>query len=119
MGDRRQIIIRQGKNEALYLYTHWMGQELPGILQNALKKIRTTDYDDEIVLPIGIIREMMDANNWSWEDQSGKGTLGIASSPIDSDYRNDVVVDIPSLTVSIGERKWSFYDYVNADTEAF
>ena len=38
MGDRGNVLVLQGGGEAVYLYTHWAGPELPGTVQAALKR---------------------------------------------------------------------------------
>ena len=44
MGDRGNVVIVAGEVPPIYLYTHWDGTELPGILADALgRRLRWTD----------------------------------------------------------------------------
>lgn len=57
MGDRGNIVVEQSDGSRIFLYAHWDGSELPGILQRALKK--RWRWSDEAYLTRIIFSEMI------------------------------------------------------------
>lgn len=40
MGDRANAYVHAGEEAGVYLYTHWSGTELPGVVRDALASPR-------------------------------------------------------------------------------
>lgn len=97
MGDRRNCVVKNG-GDTVYLYTHWRGHELPGVVQTALKRGQDR-WDDASYLARIIFCEMVKDSLMSTTG------YGISSRMVDSDYEGSDVVDVPSQTVSVGD--WS------------
>jgi hypothetical protein len=102
MGDRRQVHI---KNINLWIYTHWGGYDLPEVVQQAIKlaedRWMDTSYCSRIIA-MHIIQE----------NSSGSTGCGISDHSMDSEY-NDIFIDTEKLTVSIGEKTWTFKEYAD------
>ena len=52
MGDRGNIFIADGEEHGVYLYAHWHGSVLPGILRNALRRGRDRWSDTQYLARI-------------------------------------------------------------------
>lgn len=111
MGDRANIAIKQEvKSDEpvyIYFYTHWTGSELPVILQSALKRGRSRWGDDSYLNRI-IFSEMIQD---SVLDETG---YGISTSLGDNGHEI-IYVDHEAMTVTIGDKKWSFEEYLKAN----
>lgn len=120
MGDRGNILVKQygPKNEGpeyVYLYTHWSGHELPGILQDALKK--KWRWTDESYLARIIFQEMLG-------DDEGETGYGISARCMDNEHPF-LIVDCQEQTVALTEKRkpeqilkrWTFEDYTKLDIE--
>lgn len=115
MGDRANIAIVQHDGvahddppPAVYLYTHWMGHDLPLILQDALKRGEER-WSDEQYLPRIIFCQMVRG------DPDGLTSYGITNRMWDNN-RPVIWVDCEQQQVWFegSERKWTFREYVNA-----
>lgn len=102
MGDRRQAIVKQG-TEKVYLYTHWAGSELPEIVKAAMQRGKGRWRDAPYLTRI-IFSEMVKG------DILGETGAGIWSSNMDSEHP-DILIDIDTQTVSIGEEKRTFVQF--------
>ena len=89
MGDRGNIIVVDGKSK-VYLYTHWNGSELPGIIQAALKRSRER-WDDGQYLARILFCEMIRG------DINGLTGYGISSRIGDSG--TDIEVNLEDQAV--------------------
>lgn len=106
MGDRRSVEIIDG-GESIFLYTHWMGEWLPKIVQDAISLKKHWDNGPHLARVILI--EMLAAGN---EDEP----IGIWNQILDTDYPGkEVVVDCDIQHVKIGDRAWPFKDYAEAN----
>jgi hypothetical protein len=84
MGDRGNIVVRDqwlrdgGPGEAVFLYSHWGGMELPEVLRRALDK--RWRWDDGSYLARIIFEEMIDG------DRGGETGYGIGTRIMDNEY---------------------------------
>lgn len=99
MGDRANIKIKSeiGK-PALYIYSHWSGSELAGLLQNALKKAMPRKGDWNY-----FTRILVDQVMKSGRDQETGWGLGF--SPDDNEH-NLLVVNYETQTVKACTFNW-------------
>lgn len=120
MGDRANVIMRSKDQPDLFLYTHWAGYHLPGIVKEALA--RQQRWDDEAYLGRIIFCEMVKG---AVRDETG---FGISTRSCDNEYPF-LVVDVtqqrvyfekdpqrdyigrPSAAASAG---WDFRQYVDS-----
>lgn len=94
MGDRANVKVVDG-DSTVFLYTHWSGTELPGILKTALaRKVR---WDDGAYLTRIIFQEMVG-------DDTGESGYGISSTVGDGEDRV-LIVDVGTQTVEWGMKK--------------
>lgn len=127
MGDRRSIIVSEGKDaEAeVVLYTHWSGEELPTILRKALDRARDR-WDDTPYLARVIFCQML--ADWNPDDliEGVMGTTGFgieATIPGSMEYteanpETDIYVNTSDQTVYDGDGTvYSFEGYVKAYRE--
>lgn len=118
MGDRANVNVKEqfGNDvSSVFLYTHWSGSDLPGILQNALKRGRER-WDDGQYLARIIFQEMLGGNT------TGLTGYGISSIVGDGDTRV-LLVDVDKQAVVIqtksyggetyDEKSFTFDDYVS------
>lgn len=101
MGARANIII----NTEICLYSHWDGENLAIILQDALDRGKER-WNDVSYLTRIIFCEMIKNNVMSTTG------YGISTHIEDNDYPF-IWVDIDTNTVYISDRKFSFEEYVN------
>ncbi len=87
MGDRANVAIKDSDGGTVYLYTHWDGSELPGVVQTVLRRLndrvlrRLNDrWTDAPYLARIIFSRMVGAANWS--ETTG---YGISSGIVDND----------------------------------
>lgn len=114
MGDRGVVGIKQNIRKKddyiIYLYTHWGGSELPETLRRALaKKWR---WDDNSYLARIILCEMVK------DEEDGETGYGISGWPMFPDH-TPLIVDCETQTVSMGNRSWSFEEYLNTGTNNY
>lgn len=94
MGARAQVIITNGKNEGVALYTHWGSGSLPQTVARALA--RRQRWDDDAYLARIVFCEMMKDIG---ETLDGELSLGIEPG------RNvHFDLDYPPIVVNVGER---------------
>lgn len=103
MGDRGNIIVKDGESK-VYLYTHWMGSELPDIIKSALKRGKDR-WDDGAYLTRVLFQEMIGDD---------KGVTGFGISSVYGAGGTDVIVDVPSQSVTYRDVTTPFSDYVAA-----
>ncbi len=93
MGDRANLVVETRPDERLFLYTHWRGCELPGILQKALQ--RHQRWNDPAYLARILFCSMLD-------DPGGVTGFGIDTGMDDNNH--DLLVVIPDKqTVELHE----------------
>jgi len=92
MGDRANIVVKQDDGTRIYLYTHWRGYELPGILQAALER-GSDRWDDLQYLSRIIFQQMMGGD-------TGTTGFGISAAPGDNEHPY-LVVDCDAQTVTV------------------
>lgn len=85
MGDRGNIVIKEAGGGTIYLYTHWTGSELPGILAEALARGTDRWHDDPYLARI-IFCEMVKSDI--------NGTTGFGISATMGDGGTDIYVDV-------------------------
>lgn len=84
MGDRGNIVVRSGKGQEVFLYSHWGGTELPGIAQNVLR--RNLRHNDAAYLARLLFCAMVHGQE---KDETGYGI-----SVTRCDYEHfDIVID--------------------------
>ena len=104
MGDRGNIIVKDGKSE-VFLYSHWTGSDLPEVLKSALKRGKGR-WDDGQYLARIIFCEMVKGNEM---DETG---FGISS--IIGDGGTDITVNVDDQTVTDHRgRQKTFTQYVS------
>lgn len=101
MGDRSNIAIQDTNGNRVYLYAHWLGEDILTVVKDVLE--RRERWDDEPYLA----RMMFNAMTRGDEDDS----TGFGISTYLSDYDYPVIVVSPKE-----ERVW--LETVNADTRA-
>lgn len=118
MGDRANIAIKQndlqtkdGEPVHIYFYTHWSGEDLPMILQSALRRGEPR-WNDTPYLSRIIFSEMIQ------DDVLDETGYGISTYICDNEH-DIIYIDPESNTVSIGDRQWSFKDYVELPPDTF
>ncbi len=103
MGDRANICYHDDGG-TIYFYTHWDGEELPNILRAAL--LRGKDrWNDNAYLARVIFCEMIK------DDVLGLTGYGISTYLMDNEHPL-IYVYPGDQTVSIGEKEYSFAEYV-------
>lgn len=114
MGDRANVKVIEGES-TVYLYTHWTGTNLPGVLQAALKHAGQDQsrWNDGAYLARIIFCAMI-----SCEASQSKTGFGISSVVGDGEDRI-LTVDVDNQTVSDGNDSYSFNEYAheNPDNE--
>jgi hypothetical protein len=83
MGDRNNVKITYGTGDSVYLYSHWGGSQLEGIVQRVIE--RTTRLSDESYLARAIFSAMVA------DDIEGELGYGIAPYPPDQDAGNKMI----------------------------
>ena len=97
MGDRGNIVVDFGKDQKVYLYTHWTGTEIGQILQDALNSHEGQNRADD---PSYLTRILFDHLT---KGASNKET-GFGVSPYETDNNHPLLVVSPEhQTVRIGE----------------
>jgi hypothetical protein len=92
MGDRANIVLRQ-QDQAIYLYSHWGGYDMPETLRQALVNGRNR-WNDETYLGRIIFNTMTKG----YED--GEAGFGIGVYPSDNEYAY-LVVDARAGMVTV------------------
>lgn len=93
MGDRANVYVKDYNNTGVYLYTHWSGYELPGIVRDALA--RGEWHDDGAHLARIVFQQMIDGD-------SGTTGYGISAHLCDNEHPI-IVLDPQEETVSFAE----------------
>ena len=110
MGDRANVLVIDGESR-VYLYTHWAGTELPGVVRDALA--RRLRWSDGPYLTRMIFGQMVGPNG----GVMGETGYGISSVVGDGDNRVVVVdVDNQSVKIRISDMdvlSMTFDDFVN------
>lgn len=106
MGDRRNIELVYGGGNTIYLYAHWHGTALPGIVASALKRGKER-WDDDSYLSRIIFSEMVK------QDIEGLTGFGIAPYQMDENHPN-ILIDLANKTVD-GKSFKKFIDYHEED----
>lgn len=128
MGDRGNIVIRQGKNtnmDDVWFYTHWSGCEIKDTVRKALSKEER--WDDRAYLARIVFCELVK------DDAGGLTGFGISTKIGDNEY-DILVVDVPGQRVfEIGEdelmdgrvpagfeppQSWPFKEFIRNGTGA-
>jgi len=98
MGDRGNIVVDDGQNKPVFLYTHWTGTELPQILQRALKRGRgrwgDTAYLTRIIFSEMIQNEVLEETGY-----------GISTTLCDNEH-NILLVDDKYKEIRVLEADW-------------
>ncbi len=127
MGDRANCIIQyEGKkSKRVWFYTHWRGEQLPGIVKAALAK--EWRWDDEFYLPRIIFSQLVK------DQEAEEAGFGIALSVADNEHAY-LVVDLKKKRVffeappdeiwnkyhrltAAAKEGWSFDDYIKVGPE--
>lgn len=105
MGDRANLHVKNNdQDNGVYLYTHWNGSELPGVLRAALsKEVRWSDCQY-------LTRIIFDTMT---EGYHGEETgYGISAFLGDGCHRV-LVVNCEKQEVSYHDKTWTFQEYAN------
>ena len=93
MGDRANVVIQNGEDPDLYLYTHWNGDHLPSVLQRALRRGESR-WDEDHYLARIIFCSMVEG------DMDGLTGFGIGTCR--GDYNHpDLVVNTRDQAVTV------------------
>lgn len=90
MGDRGNIIVKEGCSE-VYLYTHWSGSDLPGIVSKSLRRGKDRWNDGPYLARI-LFCDMLNGDN---------GLTGFGISSVYGDGGTDITVDVDKQTVRL------------------
>lgn len=93
MGDRGNIVVSDGQNPPVFLYSHWTGSDLPKILQQALKRGKGR-WGDAPYLTRIIFSEMIK------DDVLAETGYGISTSITDNE-NNILLVDDDKRVVKV------------------
>jgi hypothetical protein len=111
MGDRGNIVMQFEGEQRIFLYTHWNGSGIAGVVRRALS--RRQRWDDDAYLTRIIFDELT-------QGQQGKETgFGISVQPPDNSH-DFVVVDVGAQAVRLEnpdtgkvKQTWTFEEFVN------
>lgn len=104
MGDRCNIRFRaETGDQPIYFYSHWGGDQLPIVLQNALKQHKRWD-DDQYLSRIIFCAMIKDA-------VSSEHGFGISLRLYDNEHPI-INVNVETQTVSWCDNEWSFEQYI-------
>ena len=101
MGDRRQAILEDNGNE-IYIYVHSAGSDLEDIVRKAIREAWgrcDNDYCNRIIMH-NIFEDVTSSKNHTG--------CGVSTNHIDSDYENDIYINVEKKLVSIGDQFWTF-----------
>lgn len=93
MGDRANVVIRDGNGADVWLYTHWAGSELPGIVRAALKRGEERWTDAPYLARI-VFCEMIR------RDVDGLTGYGISADMCDNEH-DIMVLDVDAARVKV------------------
>lgn len=103
MGDRGNVRVQQDNGDAVYIYSHWAGSELPELVQEALR--RRARWDDPSYLT-RIIYDTCVGTDFGTETGWGLTTYEMDENhPTVEVYPNDELV-------RYGEFEWTFEDFI-------
>lgn len=102
MGDRANIKIKQPEGQALYLYSHWGGSNLPQVLQDALTRGKER-WNDETYLARIIFSQMV-------KDDILELT-GYGLSTYETDGFVICEVDTDAQMVKYADKNYTFTEY--------
>ena len=97
MGDRGNIIFFEQIDDqvgTVYLYTHWLGYEMPRIVQKALK--RKIHWDDSAYLARTVFDELVGRN------QGSDGGFGISAFMQDNEHPL-LLIDVANQLIGVVE----------------
>jgi hypothetical protein len=110
MGDRRNVVLcfdPDDEDRRVYLYTHWYGDQLPLIVQNAIR--RRERWDDPPYLSRIIFSEMI-GDEKNLKDSMG---FGIDVSICDTNYPDrEIEIYFKDQCIKIGLETWTFEEYM-------
>lgn len=111
MGDRANIALKQNQpDQFIYLYTHSSGTELPITLHAALKRGRgrwnDAPYLGRIIFSEMIKSKLMELTGY-----------GVSTDICDGGSRV-LIVDSETETVKIGDRSYSFDEFISIDFDS-
>jgi hypothetical protein len=112
MGDRANIVLNFGKDYSpIYLYSHWGGNSLPGVLGAALSRGQNR-WDDAPYLYRIIFSEMI-------KEEVNEET-GFGISPYQTDNEYDLIhVNLETQQVQIAGTIWTFEEYLKMGPDSF
>lgn len=106
MGECARAVIKSGKKN-IYLYTHWQGSKLPGLVKAAMARV-PGQWADPGYLARAIFCQMI-ATHGELLEETG---FGISAEPME-DTSRDVIVDCDTQTVKLPRRPTvTFSQYV-------
>jgi hypothetical protein len=109
MGDRANIVVRdryaKGEREAVFLYSHWGGYELPDVLRKALA--RNDRWGDDPYLARIVFEEMIEV------DRGGATGFGIATRMPDNEH--DLLVLANERVYRLSEEEYRAGGFAHLD----
>lgn len=114
MGDRANVVVRdnwpdeQGEKEAVFLYSHWGGTELPEVLRQALVRGEERWSDGSYLARI-IFAEMIKG------DPEGSTGFGISTRLTDNEYHLIVVIPSEEAIVLLPEEDYRLQGFPALD----
>jgi hypothetical protein len=109
MGDRANVYVHEGDQPGVYLYTHWSGTELPGVVQKALaSEGGRRRWDDGPYLARIVFEAMIDGS------RGGESGYGIATFAPDGTDRV-ISLDVLTLQAASPGGRWSFEEFTKVD----
>lgn len=116
MGARTTWKIVSDKGAALWLYSHWGGDDKFADTQRALAAAMPRRYD--ITYATRIFVSNIIGDNWNQETGFGlAATKESAPNPFEESYY-DAVIDFVNQSVILGNWKWKFDQFLTAECPA-
>lgn len=100
MGDRGNIVVKQGEGQFIHVYTHWCGSELPKVLRSVIAAGDSLDDAPYLTHLIVVAVSKM----------AGGESVGVSCSPMDNE-RDVLLVDVDAQQVTL----WSDDAYGRKD----
>lgn len=109
MGDRANAVVLDSfkEPEAVFLYSHWAGTELPDTVRTALAK--EWRWDDSAYLARIVFDQMIG------DAQGEETSYGIATRPPDNEYDFIVLRPSTSRLYRVPEEHWKAHGFTELD----
>lgn len=112
MGDRANIVMREGTNE-LYFYSHWCGYKMKQIaakgIDRAIQAGRIGDYAyASRVIFCEVLKECSQDPDGALNESTG---VGLSPFLTDGEYPL-IIVNLDNCSVDIDDKSWSYPEFI-------